>query len=467
MKRSSIFFAGMILTGLAVSNASAGKPIDIGSRLELFIDRHLVDTTSGDAEIKMHRPVAKEVILTTDKPWEGNTSAYYTIFQDGDLYRMYYRGSHYDTKKKKATHPEVTCYAESKDGIHWTKPELGLFEFGGSKKNNIVWNGIGTHCFAPFKDANPNCAPDAKYKAFSRGRPQGKKGLYAFKSPDGIHWSLMKNEPVITEGYFDSQNLVFWDSHTKQYREYHRTFTGGVRAIMTGGTDDFLKWPKPVLLSYPGADNDHLYTNAILPYFRAPHILLGFPTRFLPKQGSRVEPVLMASRDRKTFHRWPEPLIPEDAPKDRKGNRSNYMTWGLVQLPGNDKELSVYATEAYYTGPDSRVRRFTFRVDGFVSASAPATGGTVLTKPMTFYGAKLAVNFTTKKTGSLKIGIQDAQGNPIPGFTIDECKTLTGDSLQQTVSWKKGADVCNLLGKPIRLQIELKDADLYSFQFIR
>ena len=59
----------------------------------------------------------------------------------------------------------------------------------------------------------------------------------------------------------------------------------------------------------------------------------------------------MTSRDGVLFRRWSEELIPITAPKDRDGNRSNYMTWGLLQLPGNDRELSVYATEAYYAGP--------------------------------------------------------------------------------------------------------------------
>ena len=232
---------------------TVAEPINISSRRELFVDNHIVDRISGDAELHLHKPRAQEVVLVTDKPWEGNTCAYYTIFQDGDLYRMYYRGSHYDEATRKAAHREVTCYAESKDGIHWTKPELGLFEFHGSKQNNIVWDGIGTHCFTVFKDGNPNCPQHERYKAISRGRPRAKKGLYAFKSRDGIHWSLMKDEPVITTGAFDSQNLAFWDPHAKIYREFHRTFHEGVRAIMTGTSSDFLNWTDPVLLSYTAA----------------------------------------------------------------------------------------------------------------------------------------------------------------------------------------------------------------------
>ncbi len=455
----------IILASSVAGVTTAAVPIDVGSRLELFVDHHLIDRLSGDAKLQLHRPVPKEVVLVTDQPCEGNTCAYYTIFQDGDLYRMYYRGSHYDEKTQQAAHPEVTCYAESKDGVHWNKPKLGLFEFNGSKKNNIVWDGIGTHCFVPFKDENPDCSSDARYKAIARGRPRGMKGLYVYKSPDGIHWSLITDGPVITEGAFDSQNLAFWDPHVKLYREFHRTFHKGVRAIMTGTSTDFLNWSKPVLLEYPNAAHEHLYTNAIRPYERAPHILIGFPTRYLPNEGSRVEPVFMSSRDGRTFYRWSEALIPEDAPQNRDGNRSNYMTWGLVSLPGKHREYSVYATEAYYTGPDSRVRRFAFRVDGFVSVRADASGGELLTKPIKFSGTELVINLATSQNGSIRIEIQDVDGKPIEGFSLADCPPIRGDAIDHTVAWKNTGNLSPLAGKPIRLRIELKDADLYSFRF--
>lgn len=456
-----------LLASLSTVVVQADKPLHLGSRLELFVDDYLIDKTDGDVNRNLHKPQPEEVSLVTDKPWEGNTCAYYTIFQDGDLYRMYYRGSHHDEKTRKSAHLEVTCYAESKDGIHWTKPDLGLFEFNGSKENNIVWDGIGTHCFAPFKDANPNCAADARYKAIARGRPRGKRGLYVFKSPDAVHWSLMNPEPVITTGAFDSQNLAFWDTHRGLYADYHRNFREGRRDIMTATSKDFLTWTKPKYLVFPGAPKEHLYTNAIRQYFRAPHILIGFPTRYLPKQGSRVEPVFMSSRDGLTFHRWTEAVIPEDAPKDRSGNRSNYMTWGLVQLPGNDRELSVYATEAYYTGPDSRVRRFTYRVDGFVSVHAEKRGGTLLTKPLTFDGNKLIANFATGSGGQVRVTLTDADGKPLPGFSAAQCRPLVGDEIAGVVQWTGGGDLSKLAGKVIRLRFDLKDADLYSLQFRR
>ncbi len=461
--RTAMLTAFLVSIGFA-NSAVAAEPIDIGSRRELFVDRYLIDQIAGDAELHLHNPQPHEVALVTDRPWEGNTCAYYTIFQDGDRYRMYYRGSHYDETTRQSAHREVTCYAESKDGIYWTKPDLGRFEFDGSKQNNIVWDGIGTHCFAVFKDDNPECKPDARYKAIARGRPRGKAGLYIFQSPDGIRWTQLGDGPVITKGAFDSQNLAFWDPHAKLYREYHRTFVDGVRAIMTGTSNDYVHWTDPVLLDYGDAPRQHLYTNAIRNYFRAPHILIGFPTRYLPNEGSRVEPTFMASRDGRNFYRWLDPVIPEDAPEDRGGNRSNYMAWGVVQLPHSDRELSVYATEAYYTGPDSRIRRFSFRVDGFVSLRGSGAGGELVTKPITFAGKQLTVNYATAKGGSLRVELQDADGKPIDGFGLADCDALSGDEIEQTVKWQGKTDVSSLAGKSVRLRFSVKACDLYAFR---
>lgn len=437
---------------------------DIGSRRELLVDDYLIERLSG-AELKMHKPQAQEVAIECTAPWEGNTSAYYALFADGDKFRMYYRGAHFDVDAKKSAHSEFTCYAESRDGVRWEKPELGLFEFNGSKANNIVWAGQDTHNFTPFKDANPDCPANARYKALGGSSLRsGGQGLHAYQSPDGIHWSLLRESAVITEGDFDSQNLAFWDPERKRYCSFYRKGRAGVRDIMTTTSADFVNWAKPEFLTYGDAPAEHLYTNAIQPYVRAPHLLIGFPTRFQPKH-EQVEPILMTSRDGRTFKRWPEALIPITAPKDRDGNRSNYMTWGLLQLPGQDRELSVYATEAYYTGPGSRVRRFTFRTDGFVSLHAEAAPAEMVTRVLKFTGNKLSLNYATGAKGNLRVEIQDATGQPLPGFALADCKNLGGDSIAHTVIWTKGSDVSSLAGQSVRLRFALQDADVYSLQF--
>ena len=178
---------------IAAPGAATGAPIDVGSRLEPFFDDFLIEKMVG-TRLCLQHPVSRDVAIVFDKPWEGNTSTYVTVFKDGDVVRMYYRGSNYDAATDKYSDQNV-CYAESRDGLRFEKPELGLFAFEGSKKNNIVWQGVGCHNFAPFRDANPACPPAEKYKAVAS---DDNNNLYAFKSPDGIHWSLLRLEPIIT-----------------------------------------------------------------------------------------------------------------------------------------------------------------------------------------------------------------------------------------------------------------------------
>ena len=388
-----ILLPAPLLALLLVTTAAGESQPDavrIGSRLELFADGFLIETMDGDAGHQLQQPKPHDVAIVTDKPWEGNTCAYYTVFQDGDIYRMYYRGSHFDEQTGKAAHREVTCYAESRNGIDWTKPELGLIDWEGSTANNIVLDGLGTHCLTVFRDDRPGVPADARYKGISRGNP---KGLYVFQSPDGLAWTRIQDKPVITNGAFDSQNLAFWDPVRREYRAFWRYFGNGVRSIRTASSRDFIHWGPDADLKYGDAPVEHLYTNTIRKYPRAPHIYVGFPTRYQPKN-SQVEPVFMISRDGVNFRRYSEPLIPITAPSDRDGNRSNYMANGLIQVAGNHQEYSVFGSEAYYTGPDSRLRRFSFRVDGFVSVSAGNQGGTLVTKPLVFTGSKLNIQIS-------------------------------------------------------------------------
>ena len=468
---------------LACARAKAGEVIDVGSRLELFVDDVLVEKMTGARRV-LHRPTEREAVITLDEPWEGNNCGYVTVFQDGDIYRMYYRGRHLDLSTGKVVfpHAQVYCYAESTDGIRWTKPKLGLVEFDGSKKNNIFLEGAGTHNFTPFKDTNPACKPSARYKGL--GGAGG--GLSAFKSADGIHWKLMRKKPVITKGAFDSQNLAFWDTVRGEYREYHRDFRKG-RDIRTCTSKDFLTWTDPVWLAYSPDRITQLYTNQIAPYARAPHIFLGFPARYvtgralLAELNRRIAKVsrrfgtdysdtgLITSRDALHFNVWGEAFIrpgPQEAGRWVYGD--NYVNWGLVEtksaVPGTPNELSLYATEGCWRKSVS-MRRYTLRIDGFVSVQAPLKGGELLTKPIRFKGREFVMNFSTSAAGSIRVEIRGAEGKPIPGYILRECPEIFGDSLDQVVTWKGGSDVSKLAGKPVRLRVVLKDADLYSIQF--
>jgi len=472
--------------------------VDIGSRLELLVDDYLIESLSGGARQELHHPAPQEVSLRTDQPWEGNYVCWVTVFQDGDLYRMYYlsgnglytEGGIKDTKL-------VYCYAESRDGLHWVRPKLGLFEHNGTKDNNIVWDGPMALNFSPFRDESPNCAPDARYKAMGMtGTGTGwPDGMIPCKSSDGIHWSAMLDKPVITKGTFDSCNLAFWDAARGEYREYHRDFNGSDRDIRTSTSKDFLAWTEPQFLEYAPSRVSELYTNMVLPYYRAPHLLLGFPTRYIDRgwtkstealpqlehrriraksgvrEGSALtDGMFMSSRDGNRFHVWPESFIrPGLRNEDGWFYGDNYQNWGLVEtkseIPGAPKEISIYVNEGVTQNHPACLRRHTLRVDGFVSVSSPLSGGELVTKPIRFRGDRLLLNYSTSAAGSIRIEIQDENGQPIPGFGLNDSPEMYGDSLEQTAPWKEGSNLAQLAGKSIRLRFVLKDADLYAIRF--
>lgn len=503
-----------VLNVQAADESAKVGPIALGSRRELFIDDFLIDRLRGKAEQCLHEPQPQDVALVHDAPWEGSGCGYHSVFADGERYRMYYKSWHLDLSSGKLrtnSHPLFLCYAESDDGIHWRKPELGLHEFRGSKANNIVLATGHTGAVqadpghaAVFKDDNPDAPPEARYKAIIRS--SGPHGLFPFQSADGLHWTPMSETPVITDGAFDSQNLAFWDAEHGKYRAYWRYFTAGVtdeknwkpdghRAIRTASSTDFIHWTDQVDLAYADSPSEQLYTNQVKPYARAPHILIGFPTRYvdrgwsdsmraLPERKHRelraeasqrygtavTEALLMASRDGVRFKRWNEAFLRPGI--ERPGTwqyGQQYIAWHVVPtrsaLEGAPDELSLYAVESYWTDDSSALRRYTLRTDGFVSIHAPMSGGELISKPFTFAGRKLSLNFSSSAAGGLRVELQTPDGKPIPGFRLNESAEIFGDSLDRTVSWKSPRNVGELAGQPVRLRVELKDADLYSFRF--
>ena len=469
--------------------------VDVDSRVELFVDDRVIDTMVGVRRL-LHSPDPREVAIVFDRQWEGGATGYVTVFQDGGLFRMYYRaqgmaGSYRDYPN--CYGPEVVGYAQSTDGVHWTKPDLNLFSgeytsrygkpFTIPEDNNVVWVGRGrlvhsTHNFAPFKDTNPDCKPEARYKAFGRVF-EPDDGLLALQSPDAVHWSLMQEDPVIVrKGRNDTHPAVFWDSVRKRYVEYHRgNMRGGIRDLITSTSGDFIRWTEPVDLTYGGTPVERLYSPKVVPYFRAPHIFLAFPMRLVTgrpwvKEHPEKEVsdgVLMSSRDGVSFDRsfmegWIRPGLDPERKSWIHGNTE--PAWGLLQT--GPAELSVYWIE-HFGQLDSvaQLRRGTLRVDGFVSVHADYAGGEFVTKPLSFSGRRLAINFSTSAVGSVRVEVQDAGRKPIAGFTLAESPLIYGDSVDRIVRWRGGGDVGKLLGQPVRLRFVMKDADLYSIQFRR
>lgn len=451
--------------------------LDIGSRRELFVDHFLIDRLEG-TRLELHHPQLAEGAFKLDRPWEGVYCGYTTVFQDEDRYRMYYLGYPVDPPGN------YTCYAESTDGIEWTRPDLGLVEFQGSKSNNILLAGLPEcHNFSPFLDAKPGVPEAERYKAVG-GLPP--KGLMAYSSPDGVHWKKMKEQGIITQGAFDSHNVAFYSESEGCYVCYFRTFRNGIRWIDRCTSDDFLNWTEPVAMDFGDAPPEHHYTNSTTPYFRAPHISIALPSRFMagkdavsqemkdelgveggylpPGSGFNDMP-LMTSRGGNRYQRtFLETFIEPGIGYENWTSRSCYPAFGIVPTPDSDTQLSMYVNR--HTGyPSAHLARYTLRYDGFVSVHAPFAGGELVTKPLTFEGDRLSINDKTSAPGAVRVEIQNAAGQPIPGFTLADSAEIIGDELDRTVSWANGSDVSRLAGQPVRLRFVMKAADLYALQF--
>lgn len=501
-----------------MATVGSAAPLAIGSRRELFIDDALIERLEGRASRRLHHPVPREIVLRHDEPWEGTGSGYHSVFRDGDRYRMYYKAFNIQVVPgqivSERTAHRYTCYAESTDGVHWVKPRLGLVDFRGSRTNNIViasgrHGAINVDAAHPavFRDTNPAALPEARYKAVFRS--DGALGLVAMQSSDGLQWSPLGEGPFITAGAFDSQNLAFWDEVHGCYRAYWRSFPGGAvaegvwqpegpRGISTATSQDFRSWGPPHALAYEGAPPpEELYVNQIKPYHRAPHLLIGLPVRYverpsgsslraLPDRAHRelrssaqrrygealTETLLMCSRDGVTFTRWPEGFLRPGPERSGTWNYGHqYAAWHVVETasdlgPDAPPELSLYALEHYWLGQGSVLRRYTLRLDGFVSLHAPMAGGGAVTPPFTFTGSELRLNFATGVAGEVRVELQEIEGTPLPGFALANCEPVFGDAVDRTVTWKSGADVTALAGRPVRLRFHLSDAEVFSFRFV-
>lgn len=442
---------------------------DIGGRIEPFVDEWLIDRMQG-ACLRVYPPERREVVLEMNASAEGPTSAYFNLIEEEGRIRLYYRGN----SPGDASPLQTVDYAESADGIRFTRPELNRIEFKGSTRNNIVYMGSAGHNFHVFRDDNPACKPGELYKAVGGEWEK----LCGFVSPDGWQWRKLQAAPLDVKGTFDSLNVAFWDARLGKYRLFSRYFGNGVRAIQSCVSEDFIHWSPPVPHAYgPGAEPEQYYTNATVPCPGAEHILLSFPKRFMPERTRvKLQPnsgyqyaadgvsdaVFMSSRDGINWRRFREAWVRPGLDKANWTHRSNMVASGIARTsPG---EWSMYISE-HYGWTTNRLRRLAVRPWGFAGIHAGFAGGEMLTHPLTFSGAALHLNASTSAIGSIQVEIQEADWRPIEGFALADMAPWFGDELDEPLAWKQEGNLARLAGRPVRLRIVLKDADLFALRF--
>ena len=465
----------LILSSISALSLQAQEALSIGSRLELLADDFLI-AHRQHAEFRLHAPV-KAPRPKSPLP----VRHMMTVIKDGDLFRAWYRGTDpaYKGEPHSGNGGEMVQYAESRDGHEWTFPNLGLHEVDGTRENNVVLARMPPFCtnFMPFLDARPGVDPEERYKALAgypgpgdkRGLDRPGHGLFAFVSPDGLHWTqkaeAIRYRPEWRHA-FDSPNVTFWSEAEQLYVCYFRTWTEDRRRSISRATSpDFVTWSAPVAM-HPNLPGEHLYTNMTAPYFRAPHLYLALPTRFIPGRGNApaydqkdinvTDVLFMTSRagSERYDRTFTEAFIRPGLDPERWSNRANYVALNL--LPTGPQELSIY----HRSGD-----RYVLRTDGFISIHTGSQEGELLTRPLRFSGAQLLLNHSTSAAGGIRVEIQDATGKPLPGFRLEDAITLYGDSIDGAVRWKNDPDLAALAGQAVRLRFVMSEADLFAFRF--
>ncbi len=485
---------------------------------EVCWDKYLWDAVEGEFSLVMQKPVKKNAALVCDKAWESARCGWSAIMKVGDTYRLYYRtwGAHDEEGGPK----EGYCIAESKDGKTFTRPTLCQYTLGGTKENNVFFKDESRYVdnFSVCYDENPDCPPDEKFKGLSLVfyRPpieteNGPRYAYLcyYKSAGGI--SFEKVGILDIPGVFDTYNVVFWDKDAKEYKMYMRDFHNAdgstskyeptaamevaYRDFRLTTSKDFVHWSEPKMVEFSDGriDIQH-YTNQIYKYPRAEHMFVGVPVRYikngfddknfryLPKwnggrekliaEQNRVGTVatdctVITSRDGFHFERRNEAFLSPELEREYNWRYGEgYTSHRSVETASDENpevsELSFYMHEENGRGRGGNTvfYRYTLRLDGYFSWHGGGNGGTLTTKPVTFTGGSLEINFKTTALGGLRIEILDEDGAPIEGY---DSGRLFGNSLSRPVDFD--APLSALAGKAVRLRITLADADLYSFQF--
>lgn len=403
-------------------------------------------------------------IITCEKPWEKVMSFTCGLYEEEDsTFKLWY-GSY---EKGNAR----TCYATSKDGINFEKPNLGLIEYEGSRDNNIVF--VGPEATSVLKDFNePD--PEKRYKMGYDIVDHRGNGLSIATSPDGLSWT--GHPYAVLNGHeFDSQNVIVWDDQRGHFNAYVRFWLYGQRQIRRATSPDLYHWSK--LEWVHGLDehdpiNMDLYTPAVCKYSAAPNLFV-MQTSVFEHTSNMLWIQLALSRDGIKWKRYRHPFVP-------RGEAGTWDSGSLYAVPSvmlHDDKLFIYY-KAHDLGhvevsEGGGIGVGTLRRDGFVALTAGWREGVVTTKtiafshdgPATPNKGRLTLNINASG-GCARVELLDINGVPIPGFSKNECDPIESDSTLHVVTWQGKRAVDQLMGIPIKLRFYLTDCKLYSFRFL-
>jgi hypothetical protein len=462
-------------------HAVVAEPISIGNRKQFFIDSLFLENSHNVALRVCPASKTGEHTLEPDKPWESASLNWFSVADDGGKHRMWYET--YDIDGWPTGDDTSFCYAESADGVHWRKPDLGLFRYHDVDQTNILFRMIGppdahsrVHGTGVFLDRK--APPTERYKAVSQGifpkigtPPYFVAGM---SSPDGLHWTRYP-EPICPV-FADSQYSAFWDERVGEYVLLGR-ISGRGRAIGRSASASLTRFdPLKLVLEAPerAAAQCDIYSPAAIKYPYAENIYFMFPSIY-HHDTDTLDIGLALSRDGVSWT-WPEfetPFIAL-APAGSFDSGSLYMGQGIIRTT---RGLSLYysgsplkhneAELPNLTRPGNQriYSRVAVPLDRFVAVAAGPDGGEFITPLLLYKGDLLTLNAEVREGGSIRVGLLDERNEPIPGRSLEDCLPIEGDHLAATVKWKDGSGVSTREAVPTRLTFRLKNASLYTFRF--
>lgn len=468
---------------LAISSMAA-EPLEIGHAPQFFLDDFLVDNRWS---LKPKREEVLRVFHTPKKhdrnPLISGDAGYASVARDPEsgLLKLWYQ----TYKWRKPGEPGsdyAIAYAESSDGLTWKLPELNLFEWKGTRANNIVWMGkggrraSGQQVFeAPEKDRRGYRFLMEYHTAGVRG-VEG--GLRIVGSQDGIHWDEA-GDSLLVPISSDTVNSIVFDEVAGEYvmfcRAKDRYLVGGEKDVLNqgesrrisriSGKDLWRKWtgsPESILIP-DELDMERGFNRFYgLSAKRHAGITWGFLWPF--KLNTDIVTELTWSRDNWHWQRFPtRPRLIELGPE---GTWDDGMVFGSADWQEVGGEWWLYYSG--HDGPhESRERKAgiglaTIRKEGFISMHGPPGGGVICTKLLRWPGGALMINADASK-GEMRVRVSDARRKVLPGFDYSNGATINNDSTAHEIRWgAKSMD--ELKDKVVRLEFFLRDADLFTFR---
>jgi hypothetical protein len=429
-----------------------------------------------------------ELWLLSDRPWEKSVSSPTVLFDEGRFRCWYSAGLTGEPQKTTVEKGQVMelsgsalAYAESADGLKWTKPSLKLFSFQGSRENNLV---------SPFNNGGSIFRDDhglaeERYKGFDFGElpkeeiagaasSMGRYGLYGVSSPDGYHWK--RNPKPLVRYFSDTVNIAAWDGLLEKYVGFFRHHLSG-RTISRAETADFWDWPEPQPLLYAGpldGPAEDYYTNGYTHYPGDPQLRLLFAAIYHRDHDS-VDVRLAVSRDGRAYS-WVsyDPIIRLGAAGQWDGG-SIYAQPNLVQLPDGRLALPYdgYSTthnevwfKNFYGDYDSQSGiAWALWKDARLAGIEAAQLGSFTTNSARFDGKQIQINARTMGAGSVEIELRE-RGKPLEGFTFADFVPFRGDEVWANCQWKGRQDLAALRGKILELGVRLRAAKIFACRFV-